>query len=81
MMLDWEATVAAFLAHAAAETGLSRNGGKGAKGQGTLMPVKFAAKAPQAEAPVRMAVFSGVGEGNKLLSVPLPPPPAPPARR
>jgi general secretion pathway protein D len=54
--------------------GLSRNGGKGAKGQGTLMTVKFAAKAPQAEAPVRMAVFSGVGEGNKLLSVPLPPP-------
>jgi general secretion pathway protein D len=54
--------------------GLARSGGKGAKGQGTLMTVKFAAKAPKPETSVQVAVFSGVAEGNRLLAVPLPPP-------
>jgi general secretion pathway protein D len=54
--------------------GLSRAGGAGASGEGTILTVKLAALAEKAKSPVQVSVFSGVGPGNKLVPTTLPQP-------
>lgn len=54
--------------------GLSRAGATGVTGDGTLLTIRFAAQAAKADAPVQVVVFSGVGQGNKLLQANLPAP-------
>jgi general secretion pathway protein D len=54
--------------------GLSRAGATGASGRGNLVMLKFAAQGEKPKAPVGVAVFSGVGTGNRLLPAALPAP-------
>jgi len=54
--------------------GLSRAGGTGATGEGSLVKLRLQGVAETEKTPVRVVVFSGVGQGNKLLPTPLPAP-------
>lgn len=54
--------------------GLTRAGGSGARGLGSLVNIKFEATAAKAAAPIQVAVFSGVGAANALLPSTLPEP-------
>ncbi|MBS1191794.1 MAG: secretion type protein [Rhodocyclaceae bacterium] len=54
--------------------GLSRSGGSGATGEGTLVTLRVAGVAPAAATPVQVVVFSGMGPGNNLHATPLPAP-------
>jgi general secretion pathway protein D len=54
--------------------GIARTGASGLAGQGGLVSVRFAATAERPKTPIQVSVFSGVGQGNKLLPANLPPP-------
>jgi general secretion pathway protein D len=54
--------------------GLSRSGGSGASGEGTLLRLRAVGLAPAETAPVKVVVFSGVGPGNSLHTAALPVP-------
>jgi general secretion pathway protein D len=54
--------------------GLTRSGGSGARGTGSLVSIKFEATAAKVAAPIQVAVFSGVGAANNLLPSTLPEP-------
>ena len=54
--------------------GVARPGTTGVAGQGNLVSVRFAATAEKPKAPIQVSVFSGVGQGNKLLPANVPPP-------
>ena len=54
---------------------LSRTAGSGATGDGGLLSLRVRALAPSATAqPIRLLTFSAVGQGNRLVSAPLPAP-------
>ncbi|MCM2320783.1 MAG: cohesin domain-containing protein [Pseudomonas sp.] len=52
---------------------LSRADSSGASGEGGLLRLRVKALAPREEAvPIRLLTFSAVGQGNRLVSAPLP---------
>lgn len=53
---------------------LSRADSGGASGEGGLLRLRVRALAPSEAAPIRLLTFSAVGQGNRLVSAPLPQP-------